>query len=157
MVWVRPNYEVACRLSPLPLMLCVAPPFGCGIVVDSPVSDQLTALKCCSYEASSDSRSLPNPLRHERSDRNRRYRNKGGRKFRANFAKINNGLRLTPPFISSRFWQLSRKSGKFRANSAKFTCFRICLTYTPVYYTPVCSVPKPVDSLGKISREPRNL
>ena len=39
------------------------------------------------------------------------------------------------------FVQSSRKSGKFRANSANFACFRIFLTYTPVYYTPVCSVP----------------
>ena len=43
--------------------------------------------------------------------------------------------------ICANFAQISRKSGEFRANSAKFACFRICLTYTPVYYTTVCSVP----------------
>ena len=38
--------------------------------------------------------------------------------------------------------QVSRKFGKFRVNLIDFAVFRNCWTYTPVYYAPVCAVPR---------------
>ena len=47
------------------------------------------------------------------SDKNKGYRNKGGRKFRANLRKFGKHNGLTHPFITNEF-------GKFRANPANF-------------------------------------
>ena len=58
-----------------------------------------------------------------------------------NFAQICVNFAKTISQICAKFVQISRKSGQFCANSAKFACSRIFLTYTPVYYTTVCSVP----------------
>ena len=76
--------------------------------------------------------------------RNKRYRNKRGRKFRANlriFCKNNFANLRKIAQICVNFAHISRKSGQIRANSAKFACFHIFLTYTTVYYTTVCSIP----------------
>ena len=56
----------------------------------------------------------------EGSDKNRRYRNKGGRKFRANLRKFGKHNGLTPPCITNTF-------GKFPANLANFVQIRTIL------------------------------
>ena len=68
------------------------------------------------------------------SDKNRRYRNKGGRKLRANLHKFGNNNGLTPPFTTNTF-------GEFRANPANFAQIRpnlflsACLGLTPPFIT----------------------
>ena len=70
-----------------------------------------------------------------KSDENRRYRNKGGRKFRANLRKLGKHNRFTPSFITNKF-------GKFRANPVNFAQIRpilflsTCFGVTPPFITP---------------------
>ena len=45
------------------------------------------------------------------------------------------------PLFCQHSWRILRKFGQLRANSANVVCFRIFWTYTPVYCTPVYSVP----------------
>ena len=74
-------------------------------------------------------------------ERNKRYRNKRGRKFRANLRNICKIQFRKFAQICANLRANSRKSGQIRANSAKFACCNFFLTYTPVDYAPACSVP----------------
>ena len=65
------------------------------------------------------------------------HSNKRGRKFRANWASTMDLHPLLLPVSSANFAQIRPTSRKF----GRFCFFPFFLTYTPVYYTPVCSVP----------------
>ena len=79
-------------------------------------------------------------------DKNRRYRNKGGRKFCASLRKFCKHNGHTPPFITNKY-------GRFRANPANFAQMRSILFLStiwdlhPLVYIPFCAVPiKALDS-----------
>ena len=80
-------------------------------------------------------------LSRQLSDKNRRHRNKGGRKFRASLRKFGKSNGLASPFIANTFGIFCAKPVNFAHIWSILFLSVFFWTYTPVYYTPVCSVP----------------